>query len=826
MFPRFRLVLAILALFVIRAPMSLAEIAKRPLSQAQLLALVAGNSLSETIVQEIGARGLNFHPDDKYRALLTEAGADPRVLTALNPAKVSDERASADQASSAQSLEHLAAAGKLLRNAQYDDATRELTQALQSGAGVEAGFVMVEVLVRQEKWTEAEAIMMQIQSQDPDFPESHTKQSYLFYRVDDAEGGLREARSALAENPNDAEAHKNAGLALEILKKFEASEQEYQEALRLKPDYAAARYDLGILFHEEKKYDRAIEEYKKAITLDPANGNIPYNMGHSFEEKGDLDSAIHEYREAIRFNPDKFEFRSSLGHALESRMMYADAVKVFREMEAKWPDSPLCHDCLGNALYGVQDLVGAEKEFRQAIALDPTDAYPQRGLGRIRLVQKDYDTALNEFREAENLDESSPDAYIGAGSVLLAKKDFSNAEKELRQAEQLRPSDPDVHGYLGDALIALGDTAAAINEFKQAVELDPKAFPVRLKLAAALETKGEWAGALDEYRQAALMSIPVPGTVVSTKGAPYPAPQAAYQAAQARFRQHLASLRASGKSAEAAALEASIRQPKASENLSEALDAVIQKANQAASAGRFEEIERDYKDAVALAEKVQPRDDRLMLCLIRLANFYAARKQADLAETNFQQALKVTEELHGPDSPELTRPLHELGHYYLTRQNYTSGLEDYQQAVIIDEKAYGESSSQVADSLRQLSFVFLAQKDYAKAEPPLLRAQGIMDALVGPGGDGENLVLWTLCNLYDKWNKPEKADPRYRQMLAILERQYGPESPVLLSVLTAEASMLHQLGRADEAAQFEKRAETIRAAAGQNAGASAAQLPN
>jgi hypothetical protein len=51
---------------------------KRSLADRELLALVAGNALSENIVQEIDSRGLAFRPTDGYRSQLADAGAGAR----------------------------------------------------------------------------------------------------------------------------------------------------------------------------------------------------------------------------------------------------------------------------------------------------------------------------------------------------------------------------------------------------------------------------------------------------------------------------------------------------------------------------------------------------------------------------------------------------------------------------------------------------------------------------------------------------------------------------------------------------------------------------
>ena len=106
---------------------------------------------------------------------------------------------------------------------------------------------MGELLRRQERWAESVAVYTEVLRQDPDFPEAHTKLSYLMYRLGDPEQALREARIALARTPENAEAHKNAGLGLENLNKFDAAALEYKEALRLKPDYQAVHLDLDPL---------------------------------------------------------------------------------------------------------------------------------------------------------------------------------------------------------------------------------------------------------------------------------------------------------------------------------------------------------------------------------------------------------------------------------------------------------------------------------------------------------------------------------------------------------------------------------------------------
>jgi hypothetical protein len=72
------------------------------------------------------------------------------------------------------------------------------------------------------------------------------------------------------------------------------------------------------------------------------------------------------------------------------------------------------------------------------------------------------------------------------------------------------------------------------------------------------------------------------------------------------------------------------------------------------------------------------------------------------------------------------------------------------------------------------------------------------------------IPLSTMCSLYPQWGKPEQAEPCNRQLLTILEKQYGPNSPVLVPVLSSEAQALRGMGHADQAKDVDNRLAAIR----------------
>jgi tetratricopeptide (TPR) repeat protein len=775
----------------------------RPIRKSELLALVAGGVLPENLTVLINSRGLAFRPDSSFRSQLESAGANTTILHALDSAKKPD--ASPDDQSDKELSEQLTKAGSLINAQKYLEAASELTQALRmSFASAESGFVMGQVLAKQQRWQQAQAVYVEVLQKDPGFPEVHTKLSYILYRAGDPESALREANAALEETPNNAEAHKNKGLAFENLRNFDAAAAAYQTALQLKPDYENVLYDLGILKFDKGDMDGAIAEYKKALALKPDDVNARYNLGVTYGQKGDYVSAIREYREVKRLDPNRLDARQNLGAELE-HVDPAAAITEFRELAALAPDFPICHQCLGSALYNSGKYQEAEKEYAIAAQLDPTDPAPHSSIGHIREVEKNYDQALVEYRKAQELDNTFAGAFTDAGRVLVLKKDFPGAIAELKHAEELDPASWTNHDLRGQAQEGSGDRDAAIAEYKEALSIAPKELQARLDLASALEKKGDWLAALDNYHRAALDEPPLkPGPAVNYYDA-----QRKYENAQKRFEQHLADLRSSGKASEAAALEAGLRSKASTANFDEKFHDAMQTSQQALMEKRFDDAETSAKQAIEIAEKIQPQDARLQEAVGRLGSIYGWRMDFKNAEETYKRQLTLCQKLYGPKSPMIVTPLQSLAMVAAAQNDFPKSEALFSQAIGLNEATYGQDSAAVADTLSGLASVYFKQQNFAKTESTLLRVIHIYEIAHNSDDLPMGIPLGTLCYVYDQWGKPDKSAPCHARLVALEEKQFGPDSPYLVRDLTAEAEALRKLGRTAEADQIENRLQSL-----------------
>jgi tetratricopeptide (TPR) repeat protein len=763
------------------------------MSRAELIALVAGNALSENIAHEIQSRGIAFTPAEYYKSLLRDAGADPVVIAALNAAKVTSRPATPESQSDTDLLKHLAMAGKLMRGEQYEQATTELTAAFEAGAEPEAGFVMGEVLRRQEQFDLAAEVYQKVLEANSGFPEAHTKLAFSFYRAGDQEHAMQQAKLALALNPENAEAHKNLGLPLMALNQFDASIAEYREALRIKPDYAAVHYNLGLVFYARHNSTSAIAEYRKSIALDPGKSDVHYNLAFTLKESGDIQGAIREYRETRRLDPSRIDARQNLGLALIDVDISA-AIREFRELVEMAPDFELGHNGLGLALSNNGELKAAEGEYRKAVALDPSDSIPHNNLGFNLERQQKYDDAMNEFLQAARLDNSSARAHLGMGEVYLHRREYSSAIRELRLAETLNTNLSNVHSRLAEALTGSGDLPGAIAEKKQALLFEPKTSENIVEFGQLLEKSGDTGGALEQYRLAAEACG---CEKMSTE----------YAAAQKRLASK-ASAPPIPSSTSAVTREAANHAVSNATVTEPQWRATLDASEKALSDRRYPEAESTAKTAVAMAEKLGTHDRKLMESIFQMAVTYTTEKKYSEARDAWQQYLKVSQEVEGPESLETIKALSGLAGSSYSIKDFASAANFYARAIELEQKLLGPGNPHIIFDMYALGQSYQALGSFEKAEAIFLQLlkENTAHGSGGYYGEGDLLLL---AKLYRDWGKLDKAELYCRKSLAARESSYGDDSPLLAQSLEVLADVLARQGKNEEAATIRKRHDKI-----------------
>ena len=225
-----RCVLKCLLLLLAAGSLQAEQAPSTPASDAIFLWLAGG--ISSARIQRLlhtqnaqtpdAARNLSCHATMQCTRALEKAGADAGLLQNLerlsqartsdrNPDRNPDRKSTASAPCACSTAAALVTA--LVHDKNYKAAEDKIRALLRDDADNDANdatlhFVLGTILRRQDRFDEALDEFTESSRLMPGFPETHSELSYLFYRTDDADDALAEARTALSMDPANAEAYR------------------------------------------------------------------------------------------------------------------------------------------------------------------------------------------------------------------------------------------------------------------------------------------------------------------------------------------------------------------------------------------------------------------------------------------------------------------------------------------------------------------------------------------------------------------------------------------------------------------------------------------
>jgi S1-C subfamily serine protease len=200
-------------------------------------------------------------------------------------------------------------------------------------------------------------------------------------------GELEDAQARVRQNPNDAEAHNNLGIAFYYQGRYQEAIPSLKEAIRLNPNYAKAHYNLGSSYAELGQYQEAHVHAKEAVRLRPDAAIAHFGLGVTYDELGQHQKAIASYKEAIRIQPDYAKAHYNLGYVYAGLDQHQKAIASYKEALRIDPN----HTKARNNLNELEQKIAQAKpapSVRQAIPQPPAKQTPQSGTGSGFFVSK------------------------------------------------------------------------------------------------------------------------------------------------------------------------------------------------------------------------------------------------------------------------------------------------------------------------------------------------------------------------------------------------------------------------------------------------------
>lgn len=228
------------------------------------------------------------------------------------------------------------------------------------------------------------------------------------------------------------------------------------------------------------------------------------------------------------------------------------------------------------------------------------------------------------------------------------------------------------------------------------------------------------------------------------------------------------------------------------------------------SQGHLEEAEDAFRSAVREGEQLGAESPQLASSLNAVGQIRFQIRDYATAEPLLTRGLAIREKVFGSDGHGLVPSLNTLAALYDAQGDFERAETLLRRSLAISERHVGLSHPEISAALSNLAKLCFKRREFAKADRLLLRLLEIKRAL-GKEHPEVATVLSSLAKLRQVVGKHEQAEQLWRQTLAIRERSFAPNDPVLATTLEGIADCCAQVpGRLTEAVALRERAMTIR----------------
>jgi cellulose synthase operon protein C len=276
-----------------------------------------------------------------------------------------------------------------------------------------------------------------------------------------------------------------------------------QNALRNDPNNAVAHYQLGLAYQQQPDLARAESEWREAVRIRPDLTDAQRALAGLELQRGDVDGLLATAQQIINaqpYSPDGFLLK---GVAEIAGQNYSDAQQDAQQAMQRAPQSPAPYVELGNIQLAQKHHPEAEKFYQQALDKDPSSAEGLSGLMNTYFAQKEYDKAIAAAHVQIAKSPNTSNFYDLLGTALFnGKKDLPGAEAALRKAVDLDKNNTDALEKLGKVQVQEGNVDQAIALYQQSIKDNPREVGFYILTGELYESKQNWDQAKSMYQQA------------------------------------------------------------------------------------------------------------------------------------------------------------------------------------------------------------------------------------------------------------------------------------------------------------------------------------
>ena len=201
-----------------------------------------------------------------------------------------------------------------------------------------------------------------------------------------------------------------------------------QNVLKDNPKNATAHHDLGVALLEKREVDQAIEHLEKAAELAPKHVLTHYVLGIAQAEKMQLNEAVDSWKRVLELdkrNKNKLNGMTHyfIGKSYGMKGMWDASLMELRRAAKLLPQSSLVKNALGEIHLAKGDLEAAKTEWLAAADLDPQDARAALNVCAVALDTGDYPLAIEYGHKVLSLGQEGANVRFNLGIAYMHSGD-------------------------------------------------------------------------------------------------------------------------------------------------------------------------------------------------------------------------------------------------------------------------------------------------------------------------------------------------------------------------------------------------------------------
>ncbi|KAB1069202.1 tetratricopeptide repeat protein [Tamlana haliotis] len=341
----------------------------------------------------------------------------------------------------------------------------------------------VEIFVFEDKLDEADDLLSELYSLDPNNEEIYIQKANIFSKRDDHEQAIMVLKQALDLTDDVVDLYSLIGMEYLFLDNFEEAKNNFMKCLETDFNDYSALYNIIYCFEILNQHEDAISYLNIFLDKNPYCEVAWHQLGKQYFLLKDYKKALAAYDFAIISDDTFVGAYLERGKVLEKLKRYEDAIENYSITLSLDDPTSFALLRIGNCHEKLGDNELALQYYDRTVHEDPLLDKGWIAITKFYKKKQDYQKALYYINKAINIDSENVIYWKLYSQINHRLSLFEEAERGYKKTLELGNYELNTWLSRGDLLIKLGEIEGAIYNFEQAMEFYPENAEIEYRLA-------------------------------------------------------------------------------------------------------------------------------------------------------------------------------------------------------------------------------------------------------------------------------------------------------------------------------------------------------